>query len=783
MTALAALFLVVQIVVPAAGDVDAQLDAVRRQLREASRPVEARASLALEEAASLDKVAQVATAPDDRRTRAIQAVTLLDEFNAAHPRHSLEVPVAIQAAVYLWADGRRETDDWRLHPRTDAFKTRAREVLDSTIIRFERIEPALSGVDPLVAQNARFRHAQTIADRARLEVPGSPAERDILRKALVVLDPMPSETAIVGFAHLLRAEIRARLGEFVAAERDLEEVAKAKERPDPDAIVDVRSAILTGQRRFSTAIKVIDESSLDPIAKAAIGIKARLAERKAISAGRDRRDADDDALERARRLRGSSRIDARLALIDLARDLDRPPGHSDADAWEILADGAIELGDPARACRLIEEGADRAEGQKHRDDAGRLRLKEGAILFQDGKFADADAMFTRVWNDPRSGPARPKAGMFRVLARGKRLGGEAGRVSRSSYLAAVNELIRDYPNDPATGEARWLLGRAEVDAGRPAEAIAQWEAISQGQPRWLSARLAIADQNQRELDALRIANEPGAVAEKYKAAALSIRKALAIAGDGPDAIDLELASIRLELTPEIGHPERALAASDRISHRPASDPQRAQARMLRVVALAETQKFGEAETTARAEAPRASIAGFLRTARLLDHSADATESDVNRSRTGRILRLFLQAGVRHVDAMTPGAVAEYRLRVIRAEIAIGDSTTARRGFAGPQAPNLADLDADGLRDLADAYMRVEAYGMAIDVERLRVRGLKPGTPAWLESRYGLSLALYRDRKPRDARRVIDATSILHPDLGGGSLKTRFEHLRQRIEPE
>ena len=90
---------------------------------------------------------------------------------------------------------------------------------------------------------------------------------------------------------------------------------------------------------------------------------------------------------------------------------------------------------------------------------------------------------------------------------------------------------------------------------------------------------------------------------------------------------------------------------------------------------------------------------------------------------------------------------------------------------------------DDLRDLADAFLRLDAPGMAVEVERLRGRRLKPGTPAWLESRYLLALALYRDHKSDDARSIIDAAAILHPDLGGATLKPRFERLRQRIDQE
>ena len=92
-------------------------------------------------------------------------------------------------------------------------------------------------------------------------------------------------------------------------------------------------------------------------------------------------------------------------------------------------------------------------------------------------------------------------------------------------------------------------------------------------------------------------------------------------------------------------------------------------------------------------------------------------------------------------------------------------------------------DADGLRDLADTLVRLEAYGLAVDIERLRIKSLKPGSPGWFESRYGLALAFYRSQKRDDARKVIDSTAILHPDLGGSRLRDKFERLRRKIGVE
>ena len=86
-----------------------------------------------------------------------------------------------------------------------------------------------------------------------------------------------------------------------------------------------------------------------------------------------------------------------------------------------------------------------------------------------------------------------------------------------------------------------------------------------------------------------------------------------------------------------------------------------------------------------------------------------------------------------------------------------------------------------LRDLADIYTRLDAYELAVDVHRLRTRRTAPGSLAWLDARYGLALALYRSGKADEARRIIDATAILHPELGGGDLSEKFKRLRQRLQ--
>ncbi len=131
------------------------------------------------------------------------------------------------------------------------------------------------------------------------------------------------------------------------------------------------------------------------------------------------------------------------------------------------------------------------------------------------------------------------------------------------------------------------------------------------------------------------------------------------------------------------------------------------------------------------------------------------------------------------DKWTAEERSELKLRLTRAYLFLGDERNARaalRGWTGVSRSAPDDL----LRDLADTYNRLEAYELAIDVQRLRLTNLQSGSASWFEARYGLALAYFHAGQLKEAAQLIDATSILHPNLGGGSVEKKFIKLRQRL---
>jgi hypothetical protein len=193
-------------------------------------------------------------------------------------------------------------------------------------------------------------------------------------------------------------------------------------------------------------------------------------------------------------------------------------------------------------------------------------------------------------------------------------------------------------------------------------------------------------------------------------------------------------------------------------------------------------RFDEAEKQARDESGRSRPADLLEVGRLLDHIAADSESDLRMRRFGLIIRTLLAGPPDQVQELSEDQLSELRLRNCRALLFRGDDENARRALTA-WTGKVPEDDRGFLRDLADTYFRLEAYALAIDVERLRQRRLTSGSLLWFESRYRVALALYRSGKTKDALHLIDATAILHPDLGGGALRDKFVRLRQRIGPD
>lgn len=763
-------------------ELEQHLASLRRQVEDSSRPLILRAQLALEMAATLDRAAQNAPSAEDRRANWQRAVALLDEFSRLNPGQPMAPQFEAQAAIYLWAKGVDFAREAELAPQPGPLRERAVKELDASLARLQTVNNGVSEPTEAFAQNVRFRLAQALNDRAGLIEGDDDAKRRRARQALSALEPPITEASLQGYASLLRAEVLAGLGRFEDALKQVDEAAKASPAPSDQETLEARTSALVGLARYDDALKAIAKADADRVMKAALKAEVQLAQRKQSATDAARDAVDSDLFRTLHELHGSERAHARRALMKAAKAIDHPGKDAGPDAWESLADGAIGLGELGRAGKLEAEAATLAEGQGTTQQAKAMRLKAGALFYQAEDFAAADTALSAVSTDPNAGTIRAKAGLLRAMARGRALAvGNAG-ASRLAYEDALKDLIRDCPKDPLTSEAHWLLGQLWAATSRPDEARGEWAAIPPGSPRWLESRLGVARLQQEELDRLLMVNDRDQLREKEKAARKFLTDSRDQAPSPADKAELDLALARLELTAEVGKPDSARAICERIASSAVRTEVLGRARLLLLLSFAELNRFVEAERIAHEEAAQMPAAEVIDTVRWLDRTAANSDSELRHRRFGLLMRVLLKPVLEHVDDLPAGLKWEAKLRQARALLFTGDHVNARRALADVAnlPPRARDED---YKDLAETYFGLEAYELAIDVQRLRSRRGQTGSLAWFDARYGLALAYYRAGREREARQLIDATTILHPELGGGELREKFIRLRQRLSPE
>ena len=190
---------------------------LRATLANTSLSIDDRARRALEGATSIDQFAQESADPAARRKLWGQATGLLDEFLAKNPIVASAPLIRFQAGVYRWAEGRSFAEQFALSPADVQARAGAVQALDDAIARLRAVGlKPLDPADPL-AQNVRFRLAQAIADRSKLEPENDVTRLASEREALGMLDSSLNAPGLRAFVRLLRAELANRLRLYVQA--------------------------------------------------------------------------------------------------------------------------------------------------------------------------------------------------------------------------------------------------------------------------------------------------------------------------------------------------------------------------------------------------------------------------------------------------------------------------------------------------------------------------------------------------------------------------------------
>ncbi len=763
-------------------ELERHLSTVREQISGKFLDLSRREDLVLDMAATLDRAAQAATGLEKRLKRWAQAIELFDGFldeNVEPPRAR---EMRFQAGVFRWAQAQSWIQAGIASPGNPQPPKEAVAALDDAITRFRSV--GATSDKKALADNLRFRLAEALADRASLDPAGDPARRTRETEAIDLLAQPPGEFGLTGFWFLLKADLLRRQGKPELAEAALKDAVTAKPPPPESEITEVRLPLFLEGKKYAEAIEFLKTAHLDSPVKVLWTIRTRLAQLATLPSGAERTVAENDLFRAAGELRKTPSLELRSALVEIAARRLNPDASQPPEVWETLAASYGAAGDPATAGAQMTIAANRAAALGQAETAASYRLKAGGFLFQAGKFTEADTVLSQLADSPGPPPSlRAKAGMLRAVARGRAVAAGTSGASTARYIAALEQQIRDFPKDPSTDEARWLLGKAVVANSQRDRAEALWSAIEPGSPHWLESRVAILSLDRDQLALDEISPDRTRMAETYARARKFAIETYKQARTEPDKSTLLLERARLDLIPSVGQPQSARDACEQIARLPATPAHAYHARLLRLVAQVELGRYIEAEREAQSHPAwkvPTELNAFFDAIRLLDQCASAAETDLRQRRFGLVLRLLVEPVLKSDEEMPPELRSELAFRETRALLFTGADRDARLSLAAWKDLDSFTASDHFLRELGDTYNRLEIYSHAIDVERLRMKNSAPGSLPWFDARYALALAYFHTGKLREAAQLIDSTSILRPELGGTVLHDKFIRLRRRL---
>ncbi len=775
-------------------DLGAYLDQARQQIESTTLSLADRAQVALEAASVLDQAARNASRMDQRRSTWSHAVALLDDFVTNNPNFSMAPAFELRSAIYQWAIARTWLDMLDSDPDHEEARTEARTHLKEAISRLELLVTGSprdrnAAEEDAFAQNVRYRLALALADRADLletEVPGEAAGDR--QRALLSLEPIPSEPSLSGHAELLRARLLLALNRLEAAETALEAAELANPAPDPNGLIDARVNLLERHREFEKALRAIEAAEISPPRQDLLAVRLRLKQWLNLFPGEQRNAVESDIYERIGRLRDEGHPEARPALLALNETFSRPNAlRLDPKAWQLLSEASLMRGDFEHAIALMLEGADRIQSTQGPDQPWIMRFRAGAIAYQAEDYVRADSILSDLLqhadlaNNPSIVTLLPKASLLHALALGQ-LAASTGAGARAStaYEQALVDHLDWFPEDPTSGEMRWALAAIRHDSGDLDEAVALWSAIPLNDPRRLEARLLAAESLQVILKAKLEEGDTREARQTLVKVRETFNTFRAETEKPSERLEIDLARVRLELTPGLGDPAQALEVCEQVQRTSVSADQRDQARRLRILALALLGRYPDAERSAREEVQQAAPTDLLKLAARLDEASESIESISAKRRLGYLIRLLAEGALEEPERLTQSERLEALIRQTRGLMAIGDLDNARR-FLARQNIDPQGLESELLNQLAAAQSELGFHELAVEGYRQLTKRLSTGSRPWLDARYGLALSQYRAGETDQARRLLEATATLYPDLGGGELKEKYLRFRRRIE--
>ena len=472
---------------------------------------------------------------------------------------------------------------------------------------------------------------------------------------------------------------------------------------------------------------------------------------------------------------------ARRAEALLASRIHIGGGSSDMDLQVRAAQGFYRSGQWSDAIAAYEKAAAMARDQGQQQAAFDLEYLAAGIEHEQNQHVPAAKRLRRLALAVPEHRKAAEAHLLGVFHAGQAV--KDGSLRLEDYESYVREHLKHWPQGATTAHAHVYLGNLLEYRREWEAAVEAFRAVASDDPQF-EAAVAGAERAYRGwIASLQSAGQPHDAT--LRAAAEYFEKAFL----GPDAqwprrwtaaqraAALAAARMRLHQTPpDFDRASRILNVALQ-GQPPADETWLAAATTEQAVALAGLGRFDEAQrllSSAAAQQP-------LRRLEQLQRLQSLADEDDDPQRRSLVSKLTL-TGLDSIkpDQLPDSAQPHYRRLAAMAKAGSGDVAGAIPLFEQllaeqPRDAALLEAFAQCLGSSHDPQHWKQALGRWREIER----NSKAGTPLWFRAKYGLASTYEKMGEPAYAARLIKVTSVLHPELGGSTMKARFEELLKR----
>ena len=462
-----------------------------------------------------------------------------------------------------------------------------------------------------------------------------------------------------------------------------------------------------------------------------------------------------------------------------------------------------------------------AEAAARKNDQSDLAMELGftraSILLDQKRNEDAAAEFLRLSTEYPTHKRAASAHLLGAYALGRFYDEKKSQPRREAYTEALDQHLKTYPQDPTVNEARFLKAQLEEQRFQATQALPLYLDVEPGHTR---ASEAISGAARCYETILRRMIERRLPTRDFESEAIgTLTKFLSRSGKSIDSwtdthaeVALRLISILLmdpseDVTRTDTTPPQEGGLKKGITPRPSTrlaqasqwldqvmayqDKRRADADSinavtslqqridpLRVIILSRTGKSDEADRLLKSLIASPAVLLFVMEG--LSRFASTAEPN-ERARTAWLQLKAAEQLLPQKEKLSPGQRIQLDRSLAAAYLATGQANKGVETMKRLASASLKDVEvqraiAVQLSDTNDN----DGFSLAQQCWR-RVESLSPpGSPEWMTARLGALRATVKLKQTEEARKLLQVTKILYPDLGGEPFAGQFEALERDL---